>query len=192
MSLRCCQAFDWITRLRTKKGECSTPEGKLRQYVFVSTDTKNFTVERGASSSVHGALGMAGVGETTALIGPGHEGEMKAHFVDGVLYMSLGAAATKETVANELSKILELTGAVSRASEVASASSLSKAVSRTAIWFYGKRILFLIDDIWPSPGRPEGFLQELGGLIQGSPESRIAISTRCSTMAVKTGSHVDF
>lgn len=56
---------------------------------------------RGASSSVHGVSGMAGVGKTTALIGIGHDPKTQAHFVDGILYMSLGAAATEESVANE-------------------------------------------------------------------------------------------
>lgn len=135
---------------------------------------------------------MADVGKTTALIGRGHDAEVKAHFVHGILFMSLGAAATEESVANELSKILELTGAESRASEVAAASSLSEAVSRTAIWFYGKRVLLLIHDIWLAPSRPQGFLPESGGLLQGSPESRIAISTRSTAIAINTGSNVDF
>lgn len=58
-------------------------------------------------------------------------------------------------------------------------------VSREANFF------FLIDDIWPIPSRPQGFLLELGGLLQGSPDSRIAISTRNTAIAIKTGSHVD-
>lgn len=142
----------------------SAPEGELRHCVFVSTDRHDVTAARGVSSSVHGVSGMAGVGKTTALIGLGHDPEVKAHFVHGVLYMSLGAAATEEIVSNELSKILELTGAVSRAAEVGTASSISEAVSRTATWFYGKRSLFLIDDIWPTPGHPQGYLSEQGGL----------------------------
>lgn len=86
------------------KGQVSTPEGKLRQSVYVSTNTKNVTVARGAMSPVHGVSGMAGVGKTTALIGLGHDTEFRKHFTDGVLYMSLGAAATVEHVACELSK----------------------------------------------------------------------------------------
>lgn len=90
-------------------GKFSIPEAKLRNCAFASTDTKNVTVARGKASCVHGVSGMAGVGKTTALIGLGHDQKIKAHFVHGVLYMSLGAAATEESVANELSKILERT-----------------------------------------------------------------------------------
>lgn len=52
--------------------------------------------------------------------------------------------------------------------------------------------MFLIDDIWPAPGRPEGYLPELELLLSGSPNSRIAISTRSARIAIKTGSQVEF
>lgn len=60
------------------------------------------------------------------------------------------------------------------------------------MWFHIKKILFLIDDIWPTSNRPEGFLSDLEGLLQGSPESRMAISTRSLHIASTGGSHDDF
>lgn len=99
-------------------GRFSTPEGKLRNSVFVSTSTKNVTVARGAQSAVHGVSGMADVGKTIALVGLGHDPEICEYFADGVLYMSLGAAATVEHATAELSKIMRLTGAISRAFDV--------------------------------------------------------------------------
>lgn len=76
---------------------------------------------------------MAGVGKTTALVGLGHEPKIKTHFVDGALFLSLGASATKESATNELHKIMDLTGAFSKASAVGAASSLAEAVSVAAI-----------------------------------------------------------
>lgn len=178
--------------LKDSEGRFATAEGQFRQFVLDSTDTKNGTVARGALCLVHGISGMAGGGKTTALIGRGHDSEVRAHFADGVLCMSLGAAAKEESVANELCKILELTGAMSGASAVAACSSLSEAVARTATWFLGRRILFLIDDIWPTPGQPRGYLPELVALLRGSPDSRIAFSTRSTAIAICTGSHEHF
>lgn len=51
--------------------------------------------------------------------------------------------------------------------------------------------MFLIDDIWPTASRPEGYLPDLEGLLQGSPNSRILLSTR-SVQVAANGSHVDF
>lgn len=46
-----------------EKGHSSTPEGKPRHCVFVSTTAKNVTVARRAKSPIHGTSGMAGVGK---------------------------------------------------------------------------------------------------------------------------------
>lgn len=135
---------------------------------------------------------MAGVGKTTALIGLGHDPEIRAHFTDGVLFLSLGANATEDSVINDLVKIMDFTGAVSKAFAVEAASSLAEATSFASNWFHGKRILFLIDDIWPTPDCPQGFLYEMNALLQGSPEGRIATSTRSTVIAIKTSLQVDF
>lgn len=47
-----------------------------------------------AKLPVHGVSGMAGVGKTTALIGLGHDDDIKTHFKDGVLFTKAGAFAT--------------------------------------------------------------------------------------------------
>lgn len=168
------------------------PEGTLRSLVLNSTSPSQVTVARGAPFSVHGVSGMAGVGKTTALVGLAHDPTIQSHFDGGILYMSLGAVATVEHVASSLGQIMRLTGAISRADAVESASSLAIAVSIAADWFNGQRILFLVDDIWPTSSRLQGFLPDLLKLLQGSPESRMALSTRSRTIAVETGSYVDF
>lgn len=102
---------------KDSNGRFFTPEGKLRHSVFVSTNT-NVTVARGSQSPIHGVSGMAGVGKTIALNGLGHNPKIRSHFTDGVLY------TTVEHVTAEVSKILRLAGAISRASGVESAPTL--------------------------------------------------------------------
>lgn len=141
---------------------------------------------------VHEVSGMPGVGKTIALIGFGHEDDIKEHFVHGVLYMSVGATATVGHITSELCKILRVTGATTCAAEVQSSKSLADAVANAAIWFHGKRILYLIDDIWPTTACAKGYLPDLEGLLQGSPGSRITLSTRSLQVAANGGSHVNF
>lgn len=135
---------------------------------------------------------MAGVGKTTSLKGLGHDSEIRAHFKDGVLFLLLGAQATEETVIDQLEVAMPATGATSSAEKVKAATSLAKAVSIAAIWFQGKQILFLVDDVWPIVGRPDGYLPDLKGILRGSPESRIAISMPSRGLAGKLSSSVDF
>lgn len=84
------------------------------------------------------------------------------------------------------------TGATFSAAEVDSVPSLEASVSHASAWFRGKRILFLVDDVWPTRNRPEGYLSDLKLLLQGSPYSRMAISSRSRLIASSIGSHVDF
>lgn len=182
--------FDFESR--DALGQFSAPEGSLRSLVLHSTNPNNVTVARGAISPVHGVSGMSGVGKSTALVGLAHDSKIRDNFVDGILYVEVGAAATEKDIALTLSKIMRVTGATWSADEVKSASSLDTAVSDAAIWFNGKCILFPIDDIWPAPSRPEGYFAVLVNLLQGSPDSRMALSSRSRNIAVRTGSHVDF
>lgn len=173
------------------------PEASFKSQVIISTSPRHVTVARGASTTgvqfpLHGVSGMAGVGKTIALIGLGHDDDIMSHFRQGVLFMRAGATATVRHLTSELCKIMRVTSASTSADEVKSSKSLADAVSNAAVCFHGKRILFLINDIWPSSYRPEGYLPELEGLLEGSPESHIAISTRSVHVAAVGGSHVDF
>lgn len=66
------------------------------------------------------------------------------------------------------------------------------AVTKAAIWFQDKCVLFLIDDVWPTSASPEGCLPELEGLLRGNKDSHIAISTRSLLISAYGGSCVDF
>lgn len=91
---------------------------------------------------MHGASGMAGVGKTFALIALGHDKEVRGHFKDGVLFMSLGANASVGHITRGLSKIMKFTGARASADAVERQTSLAKVVEDAALWFLGKRIFF--------------------------------------------------
>lgn len=87
---------------------------------------------------------------------------------------------------------MRVTGATTSAAAVQSSKSLADAIAIAAVWFHGKRILFLIDDIWPTSTCSEGFLPDLECLLQAYPESHMAISTRSVKITGKRGSHVGF
>lgn len=171
------------------EGTFSSPEGKLKSLVLRSTSAAS---SQRTSFRTHAASGMAGVGKTTALKGLGHDADIEDNFKDGVLFTSLGAEATVEKLNEELVEIMCATGATSSATEVSSSSSLESAVSKAARRFQGKSILFLVDDVWPCFGRPEGFHPELKGILQGNRSSPIVFSTRSREIAAKLGSPIDF
>lgn len=179
---------------RDEDGRFSAPEGELRSALLSSASSRPIIAARGAagSATVHGASGMAGVGKTTALIALGHDDAVRKHFSDGVLYMSLGADASVEQIARSLSKIMKFTGARASAAAVRNQTDLSEAVEDAAIWFGGRRNLFLSDDVWPAKNCAEGYFPELRNILGGSPDSRIALTTRSRQIGSLLGSHVDF
>lgn len=135
---------------------------------------------------------MAGVGKTIALIALGHDKDVREIFKDGVLYMSLGANASVEVITRVLSKIMKFTGARSSADAVRNQADLTTAVKDTALWFFGKRNLFLVDDVWPTQNCSQEYLAQLHNILEGSPESRIVLATRNVHIGCFASSHVDF
>ncbi len=65
-------------------------------------------------------------------------------------------------------------------------------MDHAAPWFEGKVCLFLVDDIWPVVDCKTGFLTDLRQLLRESPESRMAISTRSTTIGQCAGAVVMF
>lgn len=146
------ETFVWTSSRRMLTESLLHRKPISKTSVLITTSPKNVTVARRASGAtgthlpVHGVSGMTGVGKTIALTGLGHDPDIKAHFLHGVLFMAVGAKATVGRLTSELCKIMRGTGAVDSAKKVQSSKSLSDAVSIAAIWFHGKRIMFLIDD----------------------------------------------
>lgn len=70
--------------------------------------------------------------------------------------------------------------------------SLKQAIEDAAIWFRNRCNLFLIDDIWPTKSCVNGCVPELRNILQGSPESRIVLTTRNRNIGSFIRSEVDF
>lgn len=175
-----------------EEGGCPTPERALKSLILDSIRADDVVSPTAGPFTLHGVSGMAGTGKTTALMAMAHDAEIREQFTDGVLYMKIGRDATEEDVLRELGTIMLYTGAHDDAVDVGNAQNLADGMSNATLWFCGRRILFLIDDIWPLKDRPEGYLPDLERLLIGSPESRICISTPSVGIAVKMGSFVDF
>lgn len=177
---------------RDENGMYCAPEGDLKSALLKSTTMHSVIAASGAATSVvivHGASGMAGVGKTTALIALGHDRHVRNIFKDGVLCMVLGADASGKHVTDKLAEIMKFTGAKESATAVRNEDDLKKAVKGAALWFQGKRNLFLIDDIWD-----QGYLPIFRWILTGSTHSRIVLTTRsraiCSCSLV--GSYGEF
>lgn len=193
---------------RDAEGNFCAPEGTLRSELLSSTASQRVIVARGAasrmgnrtevigsavrSSFVSGATGMAGVGKTTALIALGHDEAVRRHFRDGVLYLTLGAGASVKSITLGLATIMKFTGARKSAETALKKEKLAQAIEDAAIWFQGKCNLFLIDDVWPTESCVHGYLPELRSILQGSPESRIVLTSRNRLIGSFIGSLVDF
>lgn len=180
--------------LRNEDGKFCAPEGDLKSVLLLSWSSSGVIAARGAEKPgiVHGASGMAGVGKTMTLIALGHDKDVRDHFSDGILYITLGADASVKHITRGLSTIMKLAGASASADAVRYQTDLRTAVEDAALWFLGKRNLFLIDDVWPSKSCEYGFLPELRNILVGSPESRIVLTTRSVRIGSSAVSHVDF
>lgn len=105
--------------------------------------------------------------------------------------MALGADASVQHIADNLAAMMKLTGASNIAPAVQNETDLKRAAKGAALWFQGKSILFLFDDVWPSKTCTKGYLPELRSILQGCPDSRIAITTRSLSFGESQGSHVE-
>lgn len=177
-----------------ESGEFCAPEGHLKSKVLKSASSNRVIAARGVGRPeiVHGASGMAGVGKTMSLIALGHDKDLRHHFRDGILYLSLGADATVESITRGLYKIMKLTGATTSADAVRNQTDLTAAIEDAALWFFGKCNLFLLDDVWRTNSNANGFLPELRNILEGSPDSRLVLATRNVLIGSSVGSHVDF
>ncbi len=69
----------------------------------------------------------------------------------------------------------------------------SASLRDTAVpWFQGRVCLFLVEYQWPTKKCKIGFLMELRQLFRECPASRIAISTRSTTIAQCAGAVLEF
>lgn len=168
--------------------------GELRAALLSSTTLRSIIAARGArsSSTVLGVSGMAGVGKTCSLIALGHDKAVRAHFHDGVLYIPLGADASMKRVISSIVEVMQFTRATASAAAVKNHTDLTEAIKDASLWFKGRRNLFLVDDVWPTEKCPQGFLSDLRGMLKGSPDSRIVLTTQSRSIGSISGVHVDY
>ncbi len=164
----------------------------MKHKLLLSFDTESVTATDGKTHAEYVAIGMVGTGKTIALQGLATDKDILACFPGGILYMTLGQEATVQRAIQEIERAMAMTGATTEAEKVEKSTSLTGAVARAISWFQDKKCLFIIDDVWPTDDSPTGFLSELSQLLQGNPESRLAISTRSVNIAIEAGVIVDF
>ena len=169
-------------------GNPATPEGKLKHSVLSSLCSTQVAAAVGVMKPTHGVVGMGGVGKTIALQGLAYDIDIRDRFIDGILYMSLGQDANVQKVMDEICRIMRITGAHVAESFI----SLRELIEEAAMWFSGKRCLFLVDDVWPTGNRETGYLQEVQEILRESPDSRMAVSTRSVEIARAAGLIVPF
>ncbi len=172
---------------KDSEGQFVTPEGVLKHKVLSSTSPEDVPVAMGQLRAAYGVVGMAGAGKTIALQGLAGDKDIRQRFPDGIQYMSLGQEATVEVAIQEIVRAMAATGATASIATVENSTTLREAVFHAIGWFQDKKCLLLIDDLWPTDGNPTGYLTYFHQLLQESPESRMAVSTRNLSIAVGAG-----
>lgn len=157
-------------------GKPLTPEGKLREAVFSSTN-------HGAVGAI--AKGQGGVGKTCAICGLGRLLETRQRFPGGVFFGKLGAEANLSMLIGTISKFVKLSGSALKANEIIVMKCLDEAVMSAADWFQNEQCLFIFDDIWAVGGIPSNVVDVLSS-IAVHPHSQILFSTRDTSMNAST------
>ena len=89
-----------------------------------------------------------------------------------------------------LKEILRCSGGRRRCKEIDLNEPLASAIRKTSFWFTGRKALFICDDLWRTSSCETGYLYELMGLLDSSPESHMVFSTRSNVIAPKMSSIV--
>lgn len=157
-------------------GKPLTPEGKLREAVFSSTN-------HGTIGAI--AKGQGGVGKTCAICELGRLLETRERFPGGVFFGKLGAEANLSTLIGTISKFVKLSGSALKGNEIIVMKTLDEAVMSAADWFQNEQCLFIFDDIWAVGGIPSNVVDVLSN-IAVHPQSQILFSTRDTSMNAST------
>lgn len=175
------------------KGEQPTKEAELKGLLLSSLpkpSEENFCAVKSQYQEIVSVLGKSGVGKSTALQAIAYETEVREYFSDGIYSLILGEHASAARIIQDLSNIVESTGGARESRQVLQAFSLKDGVKIAAKWFNNKRVLIIIDDVWPTQNSFAGFLSDLRLLI--SNPGRIVLSTQFDDIAFSTGRYVQF
>lgn len=175
---------------RDKKPQ--TVEGRFKQALM---ETRNQTAHNETNISANqstspSATGMGGVGKSSALIALGYEHDIRKWFDEGVFLITLGERADVLHILQGISTVVESCGGEQLSKKIMNAGSVKQAVDLSTKWFEKKRVLFLLDDIWPTEDNSIGYFEELRRLV--SDVGRIAITTRNKDIAHAAGHPVHF
>ena len=185
-NLRHSWSLDFSTQ-GTMEGEI---KAKLLECVRNSKEKKNGVYDH--LTAVVGVAGMGGVGKTTALAGIAHDPDVRDIFSSGVYFLTVGKDATSAKLVKELKEMIRRSGGERWCEKIDNNGGLGSAVRITSSWFRGRQALFILDDLWGTPSSQLGYLEEMAGLLDDSPESHMLISTRSSTIAFETSARIEF
>ncbi|CDF33986.1 WD40-repeat containing protein [Chondrus crispus] len=167
-------------------GSPNTCEARLKEAVL-STDRNTHI---GAT-----ATGKGGVGKTCALRAIAYDDDIKAQFLGGVYFMSLGKDANVGRLIEQLCIAVEASGGNQAAGKMREQSELSRVLTKMRAWFNTRACLFIIDDVWAMNGIDACILQKLSILADTAGDSRersrLLYSTRDSELK-QVGKRVTF
>lgn len=130
---------------------------------------------------------MGSVGKTVSLIGLGYDNDIRAHFSDGVHFLSFGQQAVSSEVIAGMARFVRDSEGVDNATAIESCSKLGDAVHKAAVWFSDRTCLFLCAD-----GRAHVFLPDIIHFFDTSSRRKMVISTRDRNMSEVSSQHMVF
>jgi hypothetical protein len=100
--------------------------------------------------SVITAYGMGGAGKTTACKMVARDDEVVSRFKDGILWLELGEKSTSAELIKRLASVVKKSGgkSIARAIRIANNANLADVEADFQKWFWGRAVLFVVDNIW--------------------------------------------
>lgn len=182
-----------VVNFNADDGKHLTMEGELKRMIMSPTRNgteENASIEKRPYQEVISVSGQSGVGKSTALQAISWEHDVREHFAGGIYWITLGEHASPGRIIQELSDIVITAGGASLSQQILQAQSLRAGVELFATWFNGRKVLFILDDLWPTSHSFIGFLFELQFLT--SHPGRIVLSTQFDDIAQATGFNIKF
>jgi WD40 repeat protein len=137
--------------------------------------------------------GGAGVGKTVACVVVANDPEVTEIYPDATLWVQLGHGSTAAHVVSEIARIVTVTGGSAMARDVRAEGEddIDAAIAMARSWFAGRRILLVVDNVFPSSVKGSGgwmtYLREIP-----SAGSCVLFSTRVNDIACLSDSQIDF
>ncbi|CDF32580.1 WD40-repeat containing protein [Chondrus crispus] len=132
-----------------------------------------------------GMQGMSGVGKSCALRGLATDRDVRARFSDGVYWLGLGEDCNDADLVRQLAALTRQSGGVQAEKQVLEKTRLDGAVFSARLWFAGRRILLLVDDVWASNCVGRDVVRRLGKVTDAATGSCVAFTSRDLAMVGK-------